>query len=83
MADLSHTTVSRRAAANIFAATINEAAVNSRITEHMLHAFLSLCQDTDLTIRKAMLNNFHILFPLIKDSNMESTLFSEVFLQIA
>ena len=78
MADLSHTTVSRKAAANILAATVNVAAEQNTLNESLLHPYLNLCQDTDIQIRKSMISNFHILLPRIKDKQAEITLFDEV-----
>ena len=78
MADLSHTTVSRKAAANILAATVNEAVQQDILNESLLHPYLNLCQDTDTQIRKSMITNFHILLPRIKNHQIEDTLYEEV-----
>lgn len=78
MADLNHTTVTRKAAANILAATVNEAAQQNILNESLLHPYLNLCQDTDTQIRKSMIANFHILLPRIKDKQTEVTLYDEV-----
>lgn len=63
MADLNHTPVSRRTAANIIASTINEAARKDVVTDDILHPFLSLCQDNDVDIGKNMVRNCSILIP--------------------
>ncbi len=78
MADLTNTPTSRLAAANIVAATVNEAAANYLVNDGLLHAFLSLCQDTETSIQKAMLNNYRVLLPIIKYPYAVAQLFSEV-----
>ena len=78
MVDLSHTAVTRRAAANILAETANLAATLNVFTESLLHAYLCLCQDTDIFIRKAMIRNYHTLIHIIKNPHIESQLFAEV-----
>jgi hypothetical protein len=78
MADFNHTAISRLAAANMLAATINEAAEKHFVSDSMLNAFFTLGQDTDLVIRKAMLKNYHTLIPAAKDKYLEEKLFHEV-----
>lgn len=78
MADFNHTAISRLAAANIIAATVNEAAEKHFVSDSILNAFFTLGQDTDLIIRKAMLKNYHALIPVAKDKYLEDKLFSEV-----
>jgi len=82
MANFNHTATSRLAAANMLAATINEAAGNRYANDSMLNAFFTLGQDTDLVIRKAMLKNYHTLIPITKDKYLEEKLFSEVTLTL-
>jgi hypothetical protein len=78
MADLNHTTVSRKAAAIMLAATVNEAAQQNILNESLLHPYLNLCQDIDTQIRKSMIANFHILLPRIKDKQTDVILYDEV-----
>ena len=78
MADFNHTAVTRKSAANILAATIIEAARNYIISETLLNPFLSLCQDTDIDIRRNMLKNCHSLLPLIKDKYITTQIFLDV-----
>lgn len=78
MVGLDHTTTSRRVAAKILAATLNEAAKNHVVPDVLLHGFFSLCQDTDMVLLKSMLSNFHPLLKVVKDNYFAAQLFSEV-----
>ena len=81
MADLNHAEISRRAAANILAASLNESIKQNAMTESLFQAYLCLCQDTDLQIREAMVGNSHKLLQLVHDPSTEAQLFSEVKLK--
>jgi hypothetical protein len=78
MADLSHTPVSRMAAAHIIAATVNIEVEHDKVSSTVLQAYLALCQDTSLAIRKDMLANLHILLPKVRNESDLETLFTEV-----
>ena len=82
MADMNHTIVTRRAAANILASSLNESAENHLPTKNLLNAFISLCQDTDMRMRKSMLKNYHILLNVLKDRYLEAQFFSEVLINV-
>ena len=82
MADLNHTAVSRRTAANIIASTINEAAYNDLVVDSILHPFLSLCQDNDLDISKTMLKNCKVLIPRLKNKVVIKQIYIEVNVSI-
>ena len=78
MADFSHTSISRLAAANMLAATVNEAVKKHVVTESLLNSFFGLSQDSDLTIQKSMLKNYNILIPITNEKYIEEQLLSEV-----
>ena len=78
MADFSHTSISRLAAANMLAATVNEAVKKHVVTESLLNSFFGLSQDSDLTIQKSMLKNYNILIPITNEKYIAEQLLSEV-----
>ena len=78
MADLSHTLVSRHAAARIIMAATNLAAEHNILNGALLQAYLELCQDADLTIRKQFLLDARSLLGRVDAETAESTFFPEV-----
>ncbi len=44
----------------------------------LLRTYLDLCQDTDVVIRKAALNNLKLLFPRVDPAEVEPLFFAEV-----
>ncbi len=81
MLDLTHTAVSRRAAAAVMAASVNEAAKQPTMDDSLLRAYLCLFQDTDIMVRKTTLANCHALLPLLADPRASAQIFSEVHAQ--
>ncbi len=79
MAGLSHTLVSRYAAARIVRAASNLAAEKNVLGGSLQQAYLELCQDTDPGIRKATLSDMKDLLRNLSVSSAESDFFPEVF----
>lgn len=82
MAGLNFTTTSRRTAANILATTLNVAAKSYLVTDELLQPFLTLCQDTDLEIRKRMISNCNNMLPILKSRDIISQITAEVLHKI-
>jgi hypothetical protein len=78
MAGLKYTATSRRTAANILATTLNIAARKYLAIEDLIQPFLTLCQDTDIQIRKKMIKNCHHLIPSLKSKDTITQILSEL-----
>lgn len=78
MADFHHTIVSRYAAAMVISATTTLAAERDLLTEAIFQACIDVCQDSDPSVRKASLRNFHNVIPRLQHNQHKKYLFNEV-----
>lgn len=78
MAGLSHTLVTRSAAARIIRAATNLAAEKNVLGGPLQEAYLELCQDADPGIRKATLTDIKGLLHNVSVLSAESDFFPEV-----
>jgi hypothetical protein len=78
LADLSHTGVTRHAAAQIIIAASNLAVAKKCLSGSLLNAYQALCQDTDSIIRKDFLTNINFILKKVDPKQAETEFFEEV-----
>jgi len=82
LAALEYTSVSRNAAAQIMTAAAIVAAEKKAIEGTVLYPYMELCQDSDMIIRKTVLNNLKLIFQKVEPSEVERLFFSDLVMHL-